>query len=98
MAAEDALIPLVPWRNDHHTTRYGGYNGVPVDGLPVVGCTSSTVNWHDIYGTLLGHRPPKRELGRNKNTGVMEGSRVKAKWLEDRFSNPLPVNALEEFV
>ena len=28
----------------------------------------------------------------------MEGSRVKAKWLEDRFSNPLSVDAPKELV
>ncbi|XP_030939447.1 protein MAINTENANCE OF MERISTEMS-like [Quercus lobata] len=72
--------------------------GVPVDGLPVVGCTSPTVNWRYVCGTLLGHRPPERELGRNKNTGVMEGPRVKAKWLEDRFSNPLSIDAPKELV
>ena len=72
--------------------------GVPVDGLLVVGCTSPTVNWRDLCGTLLGHRPPERELGSNKNTGVMEGPRVKAKWLEDRFSNLLLADATEELV
>ncbi|XP_030941559.1 serine/threonine-protein phosphatase 7 long form homolog [Quercus lobata] len=72
--------------------------GVLVDGLSVVGCTSPTVNWRDLCGKLLGHRPPEREPGHNKNTGLMEGPRVKAKWLEDRFSNPLPVDAPEELV
>ena len=67
--------------------------GVPVDGLPVVGYTSSRTNWRELCGDWLGHRPPNRELGGNKNTVVMEGSRVKAKWLGDRFSNPLPVDA-----
>ncbi|KAK7857662.1 protein main-like 1 [Quercus suber] len=33
-----------------------------------------------------------------ENTRVIEGSRVKAKWLEDRFSNPLPAGATEELV
>ena len=28
----------------------------------------------------------------------MEGPRVKAKWLEERFSNPLPADALEVLV
>ena len=28
----------------------------------------------------------------------MEGSRVKAKWLEDRFPNPLPVDAPDALV
>ena len=72
--------------------------GVPVDGLSVVGCTSSRVNWRDLCVNLLGHRPPERELGGNKNTGVMEGPRVKAKWLEDQFSNPFPADAPEELV
>ena len=33
--------------------------GIPVDGLPVVGCTSPPVNWRDLCGRLLGHRPPE---------------------------------------
>ena len=72
--------------------------GVPVDCLLVVGYTSLRTNWRKLYGDCLGHRPPDRELGGNKNTVVMEGSRVKAKWLEDRFSNTLPVNAPKELV
>lgn len=72
--------------------------GVPVDGLPVVGYTSPRTNWRDICGEWLGHRPPDRELGGNKNTAVTEGPRVKAKWLEDRFSNPLLVDAPKELV
>ena len=72
--------------------------GIPVDGLPVVGYTSPRTNWCELYGDWLGHRPPDRELGGNKNTAVMEGPRVKAKWLEDRFSNPLPIDAPKELV
>ena len=72
--------------------------GVPVDGLPMVGYTSPRLNWRELCSNLLGHRPPERELGGNKNTVVMEGPRVKAKWLEDWFSNPLPVDAPEELV
>ena len=72
--------------------------GVPVDCLLVVGYTSLRTNWRKLYGDCLGHRPPDRELGGNKNTVVMEGSRVKAKWLEDRFSNTLPIIAPKELV
>ena len=60
--------------------------------------TSPRTNWCELCGVWLGHRPPDRELGGNKNTVVMEGPRVKAKWLEDRFSNTLPVNAAKELV
>ncbi|XP_023900485.1 serine/threonine-protein phosphatase 7 long form homolog [Quercus suber] len=70
--------------------------GVPVDGLPVVGYTHMD-DWSDLCSNLLGHRPP-RGLGGVKNTGVMEGPRIKAKWLEDRFRNPLPADASEELV
>ena len=42
---------------------------------------------------MLGYRPPNREGDANKNTAVMEGPRVKAKWLEERFSNPFPADA-----
>ena len=45
---------------------------------------------------MLGHRPPNRDLGGHKNTVVMEGLRVKAKWLEDWY--PLPADATEELV
>ena len=72
--------------------------GVPVDGLPVMGYASPRTNWRELYGDLLGHRPPDRELSGNKNTAMMEGPRVKAKWLKDRFSNPLPVDAPKELV
>ena len=72
--------------------------GVPVDGLPLVGCIPPKVNWRDVCRKLLGHIPPDRELGHNKNTGVLKGARVKAKWLEDRFSNPLLVDAPEALV
>ena len=60
--------------------------------------TSPRTNWRELYSDWLGHRPPDRELGGNKNTAVMEGPRVKAKWLEDRFSNPFPVDTPKEFV
>ena len=71
--------------------------GVPVDGLSVVGYTHMN-NWGDLCVDLLGHRPPNREVDANKNTAVMEGPRVKAKWLEKRFSNPLPADAIEVLV
>ena len=46
--------------------------GVPVDGLPVVVYTSPRTNWRELCGGWLGHRPPDRELGGNKNIAVME--------------------------
>ena len=70
---------------------------VPIDGLSLMGYTEM-LNWGELCGNLLGHRPPDRELGGNKNTAVREGARVKAKWLEDRFSNLFPVDAPEELV
>ena len=72
--------------------------GVPIDGLPVVRYTSSRTNWFDACAEWLGYRPPDRQLGGNKNIAVMGGSRVKAKWLEDRFHNPLPVDAPDALV
>ena len=72
--------------------------GVPVDGLPLVECIPSTGSWRDVCRRLLGHIPPDRELGHNKNTGVLEGASIKAKWLEDRFSNPLSVDVPEALV
>ena len=71
--------------------------GIPIDGLPVVGFTHME-DWGNLCRDLLGHRPPNRDLDRNMNTAVMEGSRVKAKWLEERFSNPPPDDATEELV
>nr|XP_023892649.1 serine/threonine-protein phosphatase 7 long form homolog [Quercus suber] len=69
--------------------------GVPVDGLPVVEYTDRN-DWAHFCWEMLGHNPPGRDVGdRCKNTTVIEGPRVKAKWLEDRFSNPLPANATE---
>ena len=67
---------------------------VPVDGLPVVRYTQMN-NWGELCGDLLRHKPSNREVGGNKNTTVMERSRVKAKWLEEQFSNPLPADATE---
>ncbi|KAK9987571.1 hypothetical protein SO802_027810 [Lithocarpus litseifolius] len=67
--------------------------GVPVVGLPIVGLTR--MNWGDLCAELLGHRPPDRVVGRGSNTAVMEGPRVKGKWLEEQFTNPLPANATE---
>ena len=66
--------------------------GVPVDGLAVVGFTQMQ-DWGDLCIKLLGHRLPNREVGASKNTVVMEGPRVKAKWLEERFSNPYLADA-----
>ena len=71
--------------------------GVPVDGLPVMGYTKMT-DWSDLYYDMLGHRPPRRDVGSNKNTRVIEGPRVKAKWLKDRFRNLLSADATKELV
>ena len=70
--------------------------GVLVDGLLVMGYTKMT-DWSDLCYDMLGHRPLRKEVGNNKNTGVIEGLRVKAKWLEDRFS-PFLADATEELV
>ena len=71
--------------------------GVPVDGLPVVGFTHMQ-DWGDLCTELLGHRLLNREVSAGKNTAAMEGSRVKARWLEERFSNPLSIDAIEVLV
>ena len=55
-------------------------------------------DWGDLYAELLGHRLSNREVGASKNTAVMEGPRVKAKWLKERFSNPLLADATKVFV
>ncbi|KAK9988184.1 hypothetical protein SO802_028423 [Lithocarpus litseifolius] len=68
--------------------------GVPVVGLPMVGFTRMD-KWGDLCAELLGHRPPDREVSGKKNTAVMEGQRVKAKWHEEWFRNPLPADATE---
>ena len=47
---------------------------------------------------MLGHRPPRKEVGSNKNIGVIEGPKGKAKWLEDWFSNPFSADATEELM
>ncbi|XP_075665819.1 serine/threonine-protein phosphatase 7 long form homolog [Castanea sativa] len=69
--------------------------GVPVHGLPVVGFTHMD-NWRDFCMDLLGTPPPPdRPVGTKKNTAVLEGPRIKAKWLEEQFRNPLPADATE---
>ncbi|KAL0000714.1 hypothetical protein SO802_014495 [Lithocarpus litseifolius] len=71
--------------------------GVPVVGLPIVGFTHMD-NWANLCAELLRHRLSDREVGGGKNTAVMEGEKVKAKWLEERFSNPLPIDATKVLV
>ena len=71
--------------------------GVPVDGLSAVGFAHMQ-DWGNLCAELLGHRLSNREVGVGKNTTVLEGPRVKAKWLEERFSNPLPADAIEVLV
>ena len=68
--------------------------GVSADGLLMVGFTRME-DWGNLYADLLGRRLPNREVGGNKNTIVMERPRVKAKWLDERISNPLPADATE---
>ena len=48
---------------------------------------------HALSGQGIG-----RQIDNLVNTVVMEGPRVKAKWLEDRFPNPLPVDAPDALV
>ena len=66
--------------------------GVPIDGLLVVGFTRMD-DWGDLYAEFLGHRSPNRQVGAGKNIAVMEGPKVKAKWLKEQFSNPLSADA-----
>ena len=71
--------------------------GVPVDGLSVVGFAHMQ-DWGNLCAELLGHRLPNREVSVGKNTTMLEGPKVKAKWLEKRFSNLLLANATEVLV
>ena len=71
--------------------------GVLVDGLAVVGFTQMQ-DWGDLCVKLLRHRLSNREVGAGKNTVVMEGPRVKAKWLKKRFSNPFSTDTTEMLV
>ena len=71
--------------------------GVPVDGLPVVEFTQMQ-DWGNLCTKLLGHRPPNREVGAGKNTTMLGRLRVRAKWLEEQFSNLFPANATEVLV
>ena len=71
--------------------------GVPIDGLPMVEFTHMQ-NWGNLCAELLGHRPPNKQVDASKNTAVMEGPKVKAKWLDERFSNPFLADAIEVLV
>ena len=71
--------------------------GVLVDGLPMVGYTQMD-DWGKLHADLLGHRLPNGEVGANKNIVVIEGPKVKAKWFEEQFSNPLPIDATKVLV
>ncbi|KAK9984204.1 hypothetical protein SO802_033729 [Lithocarpus litseifolius] len=71
--------------------------GVLVGGLSVVEFTHMQ-DWGDLCIELLGHRPLNKQVGVGKNAAVMEGPRVKSKWLEEWFSNPLLANATEVLV
>ena len=66
--------------------------GVPVDGLSVVGFTYMQ-DWGNLCVEFLGCRPLNREVDVTKNTIAMEGPRVKASQLEQRFSNLLSADA-----
>ena len=71
--------------------------GVPVDGLPVVGFTYMQ-DWGNLCVELLGHRPLNREVDVTKNTTTMEGPKVKASQLEQRFSNLFSADATKVLV
>ena len=58
--------------------------GVSVDDLPVVGFTRMN-DWGDLYAKLLGHRPPRKDVGANENTTVLCGARLRASWLKAVF-------------
>ena len=89
MVARDALILLAPQWDDHHTTRHGGYNG---------GTYTHMQDWGDLYAELLRYKLSNRQVCASKNTVVMEGPRVKAKWLKKRFSNPFSTDTTEMLV
>ena len=71
--------------------------GVLVDGLSMVEFTHMQ-DWGNLCAELLGDRPPNRQVDAGKNTVVMEGPRVKAKWLDERFSNPFLADATKVLV
>ncbi|XP_075666077.1 serine/threonine-protein phosphatase 7 long form homolog [Castanea sativa] len=71
--------------------------GLPIHGLLVVGFTHMD-KWSDFYAKLLDTRSPDKPIGHGKNIVVLEGLRIKAKWLEEQFSNLLPVDATEVLV
>ncbi|KAK7859295.1 hypothetical protein CFP56_006924 [Quercus suber] len=47
---------------------------------------------------LAGEEVPGVLTCRHQDKGLLEGPRIKAKWLKDQFRNPLPANASEELV
>ena len=47
---------------------------------------------------MLGHRPPGKDVGASENIVVLCRPRLKVCWLELRFSNPLPVDAINLLV
>ncbi|KAK9989219.1 hypothetical protein SO802_029458 [Lithocarpus litseifolius] len=57
-----------------------------------------THSFHLPHGEMTITLPPNRVVGRGPNTAVMEGARVKAKCIEEQFSNPLPADAIEVLV
>ena len=67
--------------------------GVPIDGLPVVGFTST--NWGNLYAKLLGHRSPNKAIGASENIAMLCRPRVKVCWLESQFSDPIPADAID---
>ena len=70
--------------------------GLPIEGLPVVG--KIDMKWKDECESLLGVTPPPSIPKPNQNKSVLDGSRIKLKWLADHFRAPLPENASENLV
>ena len=55
-------------------------------------------DWGDLCPELLGHRPSGKDVGVNENMAVLCGARLRASWLESRFSNPFSANATDLIV
>ena len=70
--------------------------GLPVEGFPMIGKTS--LIWEEECERLLGVKPPAPIPKPNQNKSVLDGTRIKSKWLADLFRAPLTENASEDLV
>lgn len=54
--------------------------------------------WEEECERLLGVKPPAPVPKPNQNKSVLDGTRIKSKWLADHFRAPLLENASEDLV